>query len=92
LDGIRNTFASQELNDWLVALDIAEPIISKVIPEMSLKEALERAKHLDVEHLPVVTSNENNQYIGILNCRAVMRSLSAEVLSRQRTADNIPEA
>ena len=24
LDGIRNTFATQELNDWLVALDIAE--------------------------------------------------------------------
>ena len=89
LDGIRNTFATQELNDWLVALDIVEPVIAKVTPDMALSEALEKAKHLDVEHLPVVTSSEDNKYIGILNCRAVLRSLSAEVLSRQQKADSI---
>ena len=72
-----------------MALDIAEPIITKVTPEMALSEAFEITKRLDLEHLPVVPSNQSNQYLGILNCRAVHRSLSAEVLSRQQKADNI---
>lgn len=89
LDGIRTTFATQELNDWLVALDIMEPIIAKVTPDMALSDAFEKAKLLDIEHLPVVTSSEDDGFIGVLNCRAVHRSLSAEVLSRQQKADNI---
>jgi len=89
LNGIRNTFATQELNNWLVALDIAEPIVSKIMPNMSLSEALEMAGRLDVEHLPAVTSGEDDRFVGILNCRAVRRQLTAEVLSRQQKADNI---
>jgi len=88
LDGIRNTFATQELNDWLVALDIAEPIISKITPNMSLSEAFEMARRLDVEHLPAVASDEDDRFVGILNCRAVRRQLSAEVLSRQKRANS----
>lgn len=89
LDGIRNTFATQELNDWLVALDIVEPVIVKVTPDVPLAEAFERTKHLDIEHLPVVNSGEDDGFIGVLNCRAVRRSLSAEVLSRQQKADSM---
>jgi len=89
LDGIRNTFATQELNDWLVALDIMEPIIAKVTPDVALSDAFEKAKHLDIEHLPVIVSSEDDGFIGVLNCHAVHRSLSAEVLSRQQKADNI---
>jgi len=92
LDGIRNTFATQELNDWLVALDILEPIIAKVTPEMKLSGAFERARRLDVDHLPVVTSGEDDSFVGVLNCRVVRRALSAEVLLRQQKADNIAGA
>lgn len=90
LDDIRNTFATQELNDWLVALDVMEPIIAKVIPDIALSEAFEKTRDLDIEHLPVVVSDEDNKFAGVLNCRGVRRSLSAEVLSRQQKADNIP--
>jgi len=89
LDGMRNTFTTQELNDWLVALDIMEPVIAKVTPDMGLSEALEKAKRLDIEHVPVTASSEDNSLVGLLNCRAVRRSLSAEVLSRQQKADSI---
>jgi Kef-type K+ transport system membrane component KefB len=87
LDGIRKTFATQELNDWLVALDIAEPIVDKVTPDIALSEALERARRLDLEYLPVVASNEDDKFVGVLDRRAVSRSLSAEILSRQQQAD-----
>lgn len=89
LAGIRNTFATQELNDWLVALDIAEPIIAKMTPDMALSEALEKARRLDVEYVPVVASPEEDRFVGLLDSRAIRRSLSAEVLARQQKADNI---
>ena len=89
LDGIRNTFTTQELNDWLVALDIMEPLIAKVTPEVSLSEAFEQTKRLDIEHLPVVASREDDRFVGVLDCHSVRRSLSAEVLSRQQKADSI---
>ena len=92
VDSIRNTFANQELNDWLVALDIAEPVVAKVTPQTPLSEALETAGRLDTEHLAVVSSNDEDKFVGVLNCRAVRRQLSAEVLSRQQLADNIHSA
>ena len=89
LDNIRNTFATQELNDWLVAIDIMEPIIARATEDIALSEAFEKTRRLDIEHLPVVASAEDNKFVGVLNCRAVRRSLSAEVLSRQQKADSI---
>ena len=87
MDGIRNTFMTQELNDWLVAIDIMEPVIATVTPKMPLAEAFERTKKLDVEHLPVIAGDKDDKLVGVLNCRAVHRSLSAEVLARQQKAD-----
>lgn len=89
LDGIRNTFATQELNDWLVALDVVEPLVATVTPEMALSEAIEKARELDAEQLPVVTAEDGNQYVGILDTRSIRRRLSAEVLSKQKEADNM---
>jgi len=89
LDGIRSTFTTQELNDWLVALDIMEPVIAKVTPDVALSEAFDKSRRLDTEHIPVTASSEDDEFVGLLNCRAVRRSLSAEVLSRQQKADKI---
>jgi Kef-type K+ transport system membrane component KefB len=89
LDGIRKTFATQELNDWLVALDIAEPIVAKVTPNMALSEAFEKSRRLDIEYIPVTTSSGDDRFVGVLSCHAVRRQLSAEVLSRQQKADSI---
>ncbi len=89
LDGIRNTFSTQELNDWLVALDIAEPVIAKVTPEVTLSDALDTIRHLDIEFLPVVTSGNGDKHIGILSLRSVRRRISAEVLAKQKEADDM---
>jgi len=89
LDGIMNTFATQELNDWLVALDIAEPVIEKVVPQMPLSEALEKAKEMDVEFLPAVARDDTGKYAGILSVRSAHRRLAAEVLARQKEADGM---
>jgi len=92
MDGIRSTFATQELNDWLVALDIVEPVVATTTPETALAEAIETAHDLDVEQLPVVTAEDGGTYLGILDERSVRRRLSAEVLSKQKEADTMYRA
>ncbi len=89
LHGIRNTFATEELNDWLVALDIMEPVVARAAPQMPLGEAFEQATRHGVDYLPVVNGQQGNVLVGLLDCRAVRRALSAEVLSRQEKADSI---
>lgn len=88
IDGIRKTFATQELNDWLVALDVMEPVSFKLTPDVILSEALDKFKRLGVENLAVVTSDKDDRLVGVLNDRAVHRTLSAEVLARQHKADS----
>ncbi|MFA5240409.1 MAG: cation:proton antiporter [Phycisphaerae bacterium] len=89
LDGVRNSFATQQLNDWLVALDVMESVVGGVTPETPLSEAFEKARQLDIEYLPVVTSDQQDKFAGVFNCREIRRQLSTEVLSRQQKADNI---
>lgn len=88
IDGIRKTFATQELNDWLVALDVMEPVSFKLTPDVILSEALDKFKRLGVENLAVVASDKDDRLVGVLNDRAVHRALSAEVLARQHKADS----
>ncbi|MHC4647162.1 MAG: cation:proton antiporter domain-containing protein [Planctomycetota bacterium] len=89
MDGIRNTFATQELNDWLVALDIMEPITAKVTPDMPLADAFDKVKTYDAECLPVVASEQDDSLAGVLDARRAHRQLSAVVLSKQRMADSM---
>ena len=89
LDGIRNMFATQELNDWLVALDIVEPIAATITADIPLGDGLDKMKKFEVEYLPVVTSQEANKLSGLLTARAVHRQLSAEVLAKQSEADRM---
>ncbi|MFA5424667.1 MAG: cation:proton antiporter [Phycisphaerae bacterium] len=89
MHGIRNTFATQELNGWLIALDIAEPVVESLKPEMPLEDAIERAKTLDMEYLPVTATADGDKYVGILDVRAVYRRISAEVLAKQKEADSM---
>jgi len=87
LDGIRKTFMTQELNTWLVGLDIMQPVVARTTPDIALAEALDKARERGVEYLPVVTSEEDDRVVGVLDVNAVGRQLAAEVLSRQQKAD-----
>ena len=87
LDSLRNVLQSQEMSDWLIALDVAEPVIGKITPAMPLKQAFEYAVKMDIEHLPVVNNERENTVLGLLDVKAVYRFLTAEVLARHQKAD-----
>jgi len=89
LDGIRNTFATQELNSWLIAMDIVEPIIAETSPDMALSEAFDKTKQVGIEYMPVIDPKQNDKFVGVLDANAAHRRLSAEVLAKQQEADSM---
>lgn len=89
LDGIRNTFATQELNSWLIAMDIVEPIIADTSPDMALSEAFNRTKQLGIEYMPVIEPKQDDKFIGVLDANVAHRKLIAEVLAKQHKADSM---
>jgi CBS domain-containing protein len=89
LEGIRNILVAGELNEWLVALDIAEPIADMVTPDTALAEAIGLMERDRIEYAPVVVSKQTREYAGVLDSRVMHRQLGAEVLSKQREADSM---
>ncbi|MDD5458962.1 MAG: CBS domain-containing protein, partial [Phycisphaerae bacterium] len=89
MDGIRKTFTTTELNDWLVTMDIMEPIVTTIEPDITLADALHTARKLDIDNIPVVEDRQTNKLLGVFNSTGVRRHLAAEVLARQQKADNI---
>jgi Kef-type K+ transport system membrane component KefB/predicted transcriptional regulator len=89
LAGIRNTFATQQLNDWLIALDLAEPVAAKTTPQVRLSEALEQMQQNGINFIPVTVSDQDDEYVGALEDTVVHRQLSAMVLAKQRQADGM---
>jgi CBS domain-containing protein len=89
VEGMRNIFVAGELSDWLVALDIAEPVVGMVTPDMVLSQAVELMERDNIEYMPVVVSQQGKEYAGVLSSRAMHRQLEGEVLSKQREADSM---
>lgn len=87
--GIKETFANQEAAGWLLACDVAEPVLDKTTSQVPLEEALEQMKDFHLEDMPVVETGDNNKLLGVLDLRAVNRKISAEVLRRRQLADEM---
>ncbi|MHC4155313.1 MAG: CBS domain-containing protein [Planctomycetota bacterium] len=90
--GIKEMFANQDVAGWLLACDVAEPVLDKTTPNKPLEEAMDHMRHYDLDVLPVVAADDTDKLVGILDYRAVSRRISAEVLNRRRIADQMAAA
>ncbi len=86
---IKEMFANREVAGWLLACDVAEPVLDKTTPMKPLEEAMERMRRYDLENLPVVAGDDSDELVGILDYRLVNRKISAEVLHRRKAADGM---
>jgi Kef-type K+ transport system membrane component KefB/predicted transcriptional regulator len=86
--GIRDTFAFQNTAKWLLACDIALPVMDKTTWNTPLADAMERMKKYDIEYLPVVSDNDD-KLIGAIRLRAVNRRISAEIVKNHEQSDEM---
>lgn len=89
MEGMRNTFTTQGINDWLIALDIMQPVIATTTPDTNLEKAIKKTKDLDLEFMPVVT--EQQEFAGVVNLRSLYRKINATILEKQKQADAMQE-
>jgi len=86
---IKEMFANREFAGWLLACDVAEPVRDKTNPNKPLEEAMEWMRRYNLENIPVVTSDESDELVGVLDYNKALRKISAEVLHRRRTAEEM---
>ena len=92
IPSIKEMFANQDVTGWLLACDVAEPILDKTTPKKPLEEAMEWMRRYDLECVPVVASDKSDKFVGILDYRMVNRKISAEVLQKRRAVDEMTSA
>jgi Kef-type K+ transport system membrane component KefB len=89
---IKEMFVNRDVAGWLLACDVAEPVLDKTTPTKPLEEAMERMRRYDLENIPVVAGDDSDELVGILDYRMVNRKISAEVLHRRKMADEMAAA
>ena len=89
---IKEMFASRDVAGWLLACDVAEPVLDKTTPKKPLEEAMEQMRLYDLENMPVVAGEDSDKLVGLLDYRKTLRKISAEVLHRRKMADEMAMA
>lgn len=82
-ENIKNILTSQDIWEWIVAKDLATESPGVLKKDMPLKEALELMNQIGVEQLPVLDENDN--VVGILDKREVIRSIDKEIVAMKST-------
>jgi len=92
IQDIKEMFANREVAGWLLACDVAEPVLDKTTPSKPLDEIIEQMRRYHLENMPVVASEDSDELVGVLDYSKTFRKISAEVLHRRKTADGIAVA
>jgi len=88
---IKEMFANRDVAGWLLACDVAEPVLDRTMRDTPLEEAMEHMGRYGLENLPVVADGDGDRLVGVLDYRKAMRRISAEVLHRRKRADEMAQ-
>jgi CBS domain-containing protein len=80
---IKNLFIMEGLESLVLACDLMTDIHAVTVPEARLMEAMEKMKEVEVEVLPVVSTDEDHHLVGMIEQRRIQQVLSKEIISRR---------
>ena len=81
---IKNLFIKEGLESLVLACDLMADIHDVTVPEARLMEALEKMKEVEVEVLPVVSTDKDHHLVGMIEQRRIRQALSREIIRRHR--------
>jgi Kef-type K+ transport system membrane component KefB len=87
LDSLKRCFADMAMNEWLLASDIMDEVTFSLKADTPLADALDKMKQRDLECVPVVKSEGDRNYLGMLEMRAVNRKINRELERRRKMAE-----
>lgn len=87
IDNLRDTFMASNLQTFLLAHDLMEPVTVVATPDMPISIAKDLLETHGLEYLPVVS--EENRVLGLLELRRMKRFISRKVMELQRQAESL---
>ncbi|MFA7677365.1 MAG: CBS domain-containing protein, partial [Candidatus Omnitrophota bacterium] len=87
LGGLRSVFREAQLDNVILAKDVAVPVGKVLYPSQPLKEAFEIFNKREIEYLPVIKSRELKEVVGIVEYHPLVEMVSRKTLERQESLD-----
>ena len=72
------------LEDLVLACDLMTDVPGVTVPEARLTEALEKMKKMEMEVLPVVSTDKAHHLVGMIEQRQIRLALGREIIRRKR--------
>ena len=85
LGELRSAFMEQELdlNNLVLAGDMAEPATRVLYAGQPLKEAIEIFRRKELDFMPVLKDAASRELVGVTHYRSIMKKIDKELLSRR---------
>ena len=81
---LKDVLVDQDSWDWLVATDVMRSTADTSLEDAPLRGTMGRMLDMEIDHLPVIESDENPRAVGILSSYEVRKRVSAELLKRRQ--------
>lgn len=84
LDDMRELIFDQDAWQWLIVGDVIEGINHCVLLAAPLKESLSKIREMNIDCLPVIYSNDNKEYAGVLSLPNITKVIAEELVKHQQ--------
>jgi Kef-type K+ transport system membrane component KefB/predicted transcriptional regulator len=81
---IKNLFTMKGLENLVVACDLMTDVVAVTVPKAWLTEALKKMKEVEIEVLPVVSTDKDHHLVGMIEQRRIQQALGREMIRRNR--------
>lgn len=82
-DMLKELLLDRDTWQWLVVGDVMQPVQEHLLATMNLGEAIADMQNMQVETLPVLSSEESETLVGVLDLRETRRKVGTELVLRQ---------
>jgi len=87
LGSLRNVFEEEQLNQIVLAEDVAEPADKVLYQEQPLKEAFDIFSKREIDYLPVIKDKESKKVVGIVEYRPLVEEVHRKLFDRQQSLE-----
>jgi len=91
LGELKSVFRETQLDDVVLAKDVAVSVGKVLYPDQPLKEAFEIFNKREIEYLPVVASGNSKKVVGIVEYHPLVEMVNRKTIERQESLDKDPK-
>jgi len=87
LGNLRSVFAEEQLNQIILAEDVASPVEKVIYKDQPLDEAFEVFRRGEVDYLPVVDDKNSRKIVGVVEYHPLVEFINRKLFERQHSLE-----